>query len=211
VLPSISGIVEHMQTLAVSPGTWSGAEPISFAFQWLRCSTRLRGCVAIENATSAEYRLQLADVRARIVVTVRATNSGGTSTATSPRTTHVAAARPRPGNTVLPIAEIAAPNALRLASVVVRPSPLRIGTLIRVTVVVKDRRGFLIEGATVAVNATRGALKGRGKTDADGRVVLLVRVRRLPARGSLVATVSARKPGDPGVSAVKTVQLAVRR
>ena len=211
VLPSISGLVEHMQTLTVSPGTWVGAEPISFTFQWLRCSTRLGGCRAIENATATEYRLELTDVGTRIVVTIRATNAGGTSTATSARTTHVAPARPRPGNTVLPVSEISAPNALQLASVRFNPGALRRATILRVTIIVKDRRGFMIEGAVVSIGAARGALKGVGKTDGGGRAVMRVRVGRLPASGPVLAAVSAGKPGDPDVRAVKTVRLAVRR
>ena len=210
-LPSISGLVEHMRTLAVSPGSWTGAEPISFTYQWLRCSTRLRGCARIEGATAHEYRLQAVDVGARMIILVTARNNGGTSVAASRRTTHVAPAKPGPGNRVLPVVEVSAPNALRVGSVRFDPRVLRRGAFVRVTVVVKDRRGFLIEDATVSVSAAQGALKGRGKTNAEGRAVMRLRVGRLPAGRTVVATVSAGKRGDPAVRAVKILQLAVRR
>jgi hypothetical protein len=210
-LPAISGLAEDMQTLTVSPGTWTGAQPIAHAYQWLRCSTRLRGCAPIQGATATEYRAVGADVGARLVVTVRASNAGGASTVTTPRTDRIAPAKPRPGNTVLPVSAVVAPNRLRIDSVRFSPTTLRPGRLVRLVVVVEDRRGFLVEGASVSATAPRGVLRGAAAlTDSRGRAVLVRRVGRVTGR-AIVVTVAAEKQGEPSVRAVTAVRLAVLR
>ena len=81
--PAISGTPEDGQTLHASPGSWSGTQTITYALQWQRCDTTGSGCTAIAGATDPAYTLTGADVGRTLRVVVTATNSVGTSTATS--------------------------------------------------------------------------------------------------------------------------------
>ena len=64
-------------TPSTDPGTWSGTQPIGFAYQWRRCDTGGGGCVDIAGATSASYLLVVADARATVRVLVTASNVAG--------------------------------------------------------------------------------------------------------------------------------------
>ena len=82
-LPTISGMPREGDPLTASPGTWAGA-PSGFAYQWLRCtSTAPTSCTTIGGATVATYVPTSADVGRRLRVRVTATNSGGSTAATS--------------------------------------------------------------------------------------------------------------------------------
>jgi hypothetical protein len=83
--PAISGSAQQGQTLAASPGSWSGAQPIGFAYQWQRCDTSGANCANVGSATST-YTLTSADVGSTIVVAVTASNSAGSAMASSAAT-----------------------------------------------------------------------------------------------------------------------------
>ncbi len=92
--PTISGRAEQGRTLSASPGSWSGTEPISFAYQWVRCGSdggRSDGgdCAIVSGATSRDHRLGSSDVGFRMRVRVTATNSDGSRTAASNPTSTV--------------------------------------------------------------------------------------------------------------------------
>jgi subtilisin family serine protease len=84
-LPTVSGTAQSGQTLTASPGTWSGG-PTGYTYQWSRCSTT---CTAVSGATSSTYALTSGDVGSTLEVTVTASNSGGSSSATSATTSTV--------------------------------------------------------------------------------------------------------------------------
>ena len=211
VLPAISGVVEDRQTLTVSPGTWTGTMPIAFAYQWLRCSTALDGCAPITGATGSTYAVGRDDLGRRLLVTVTATNRGGTATATSALTAHVAAAKPRPGSDRLAIEDVAAPNGLVIADVRVGQSSVRPRGTLTLTVRVTDRRGFKIEGARITVSGPRGTVLRGATVATDGNGVAVIRLRagtKLP-RGKLVLTLRVTKPGDTAVAGKKSIAVAV--
>jgi PKD repeat protein len=82
-VPTISGTAQDGQTLNASPGSWTGTQPISYAYQWQRCDSSGANCGPIDGATSATYQVVAADVGGTLRVAVAATNSVGSATATS--------------------------------------------------------------------------------------------------------------------------------
>lgn len=90
VRPTISGTARQGELLTADPGTWSGAQPMTFRYQWRRCDSSGANCSSIGGATSKTYTLTSADVGNRLRVRVRASNSAGSGTATSLPTAIVA-------------------------------------------------------------------------------------------------------------------------
>ena len=93
--PAISGAAEQGRTLRTSNGSWSGTQPISFAYQWVRCGAdggRPDGgdCAIVSGATSRDYRLGAGDVGFRMRARVTAANADGSRTAASNPTAVVA-------------------------------------------------------------------------------------------------------------------------
>jgi hypothetical protein len=89
-LPSIAGTTIVGQSLRSNRGGWSGTTPLVYRYQWERCSPR---CSAIGGATGAGYALTNADLGATIAVTVTASNTAGSATATSSQAGPVSAGR----------------------------------------------------------------------------------------------------------------------
>ena len=90
--PSISGLAQEGQTLTATPGTWSGTQPITKVFQWLRCNRTAGSCVVIAGANNTTYTLTGDDVGNTLLVGVTASNSAGSSDAASAPTSIVVAA-----------------------------------------------------------------------------------------------------------------------
>jgi Subtilase family len=87
-LPTISGVAMQGQTLSAQPGSWSN-NPTSFAYQWRDCDGSGANCVDIPGATSSSYLLAASDVNFTIRVAVTASNTSGSSTASSAQTAAV--------------------------------------------------------------------------------------------------------------------------
>ncbi|HUF83979.1 MAG TPA: PKD domain-containing protein, partial [Acidimicrobiia bacterium] len=79
--PAISGTAQAGQTLTASPGSWSGTEPISYAYEWSRCDEIGSDCAPI--ATGQRYTATADDVGSTLRVEVTASNSAGSATASS--------------------------------------------------------------------------------------------------------------------------------
>jgi hypothetical protein len=84
--PTIAGIVRVDQTLTAAPGTWSGTEPIAYAYQWQRCGPSGGGCVDVEGATGLTYLLGPGDVERTMRIRETASNLAGSASATSEAT-----------------------------------------------------------------------------------------------------------------------------
>jgi hypothetical protein len=96
-LPTITGPAAVGQTLTGSLGTWTGTSPVTKTKQWLRCTTT---CTPISGMTGNNYLVHTADIGDTIELAVTATNTWGTTTATSAATASVPGLPPT--NTVLP-------------------------------------------------------------------------------------------------------------
>ena len=96
--PSVSGTTRVGQVLRTTRGTWTGTDPIVFAFRWFRCNGRgasdASDCQRISNAADDTYVLRQADAGFRIRSQVVASNPDGSARATSNPTNIVISARP---------------------------------------------------------------------------------------------------------------------
>jgi hypothetical protein len=104
--PRISGTPTEGQQLTATNGTWVGAQPMTFTYQWVRCGADGGDplgskCAAISGATKSTYTPVAADVRSRLRVRVTAKNSAGGTIDASNATAVVSPGR-APANTRRP-------------------------------------------------------------------------------------------------------------
>lgn len=103
--PTISGTAEEGLELTASTGSWTGLEPMTYAYQWRRCDASGSGCASVAGANSSTYVLTSADVGGTMRVVVTASNTFGSKSATSGKTAVVApaaSAATAPSSTALP-------------------------------------------------------------------------------------------------------------
>ena len=100
--PSVSGTAQDGQTLSANAGSWSGDQPIGFAYQWRRCDSGGGSCADINGAGGQSYALTSADVGSTIRVAVTGSNGAGSSSASSDPTQVVQAAAPTPPSNTSP-------------------------------------------------------------------------------------------------------------
>ena len=55
-------LVKVGSSLQGNKGNWSGTDPITYAYQWLRCNADAEACKAIGGATQTSYTVAQADV-----------------------------------------------------------------------------------------------------------------------------------------------------
>ena len=98
--PTVAGSLQEGQTLTAAPGEWAGTAPISFSYQWLRCSVGGGSCEEIAGANTSTYTLGVSDLASNLAVVVTASNAQGAASATSAETQAVLGILPT--NNVLP-------------------------------------------------------------------------------------------------------------
>ena len=90
--PTILGRAIDGAMLSATTGQWGGTPPLTFGYQWVRCS--FNSCQSISGANGATYLLTSSDVSYRLNVLVTASNAAGGATAESDETGIVAPAPP---------------------------------------------------------------------------------------------------------------------
>ena len=84
--PLVTGTARPGHTLSATPGTWSGAGPMLFGYQWQRCDSGGSACQNVAGATGSTYPVSGADVGSALRVVVTAANGGGSADAVSTAT-----------------------------------------------------------------------------------------------------------------------------
>ena len=88
--PAISGVVQEGKVLTTATGLWEGAAPLSYSYQWERCSAAGLECAAISGATGETYTPVTADGGHTLVLSVKASNGHGSATVLSAASGQVA-------------------------------------------------------------------------------------------------------------------------
>ena len=101
--PTISGSAREGSVLTASTGSWTGAQPIRFSFQWLRCNSGGVDCDRVPGATRQTRALTSAAVGHTMRVRVTATSAAGSSSALSSPSALVARKGEAPRNTARPV------------------------------------------------------------------------------------------------------------
>ncbi len=91
--PTVTGSLVVGKVLTAHVGAWSGTAPITYTYQWARCSSTGSGCTDIGEASQSQtYILTSDDLGHRLAVQVTATNSAGRNVRSSAPTGLVKAA-----------------------------------------------------------------------------------------------------------------------
>ncbi|MDX6471384.1 MAG: serine protease AprX, partial [Gaiellaceae bacterium] len=85
--PVISGDAVVGSSLTADPGSWTGTEPLAFAYQWQRCAA---ACVDLPQATLPTYVVGDEDAASMLRVVVTATGPGGAASSVSATSAPVA-------------------------------------------------------------------------------------------------------------------------
>jgi hypothetical protein len=223
--PTVSGTTTVGSKLTGTNGSWSG-NPSRYTYAWSRCDASGSSCAAISGATSTSYTLTQADVGTTLRFAVTASNSAGSTTATSVPTAVVAGAPQAPatgcpsGTGTIQVADLAPPARLlidqqTITPGVVTPSTTSVQLRFRVTAC----GGRPVQGASAFATAIpyNQYSVGRATTGSDGFATMtLSQLSGFPAarRQELLAVFArATKPGESllgGVSTRRLVTFPVR-
>lgn len=94
--PAVFGNAKLRGILTATPGQWRGTQPLSFAFEWQRC-TAAGACSAIPGETRTQLNVTNRDVGSSIRVVVTARNDAGSTLAASDATARIPAVCRVPG------------------------------------------------------------------------------------------------------------------
>jgi hypothetical protein len=215
--PAVVGTAQDGELVVAKDGEWSGTNPMTFTYQWLRCDGNGANCATIAGATAKTYRVATADVDHRLKVDVTARNVTGTARATSRGSAAVArpagATRLADGRYSIPATSVQLPQRLVISGVEFAPRVLTSRRSFTGRFRVTDTRGYVVRDAVVLVT---GVPLGwilqpqEAKTNVDGLVTVQLQPTtrlRLVRGGSMVMFLRARKDGDSILAGISSRRL----
>ncbi len=225
--PAISGTAAFGATLHADPGVWSGTQPITFTFQWLRCDTHGNNCLELPGMRDDAYTVRDGDIGRTLRVRVTARNRDGSRSRLSAQTPVVqgqslpaGAVRLPSGEVSIPVTSVSGGERLVVDRVDFSPNPVRSRTTpITVRIKVKDTRGYVVRDALVFVRSTPlvTTTPAPQATAQDGTLTYTVQPEPdFPIRNgySVQFFVKAYRQGDPplgGVAGYRLVQVGTAR
>jgi len=227
--PTISGSASAGSTLTAGPGTWSGASPIIFQYQWRVCDAYGNTCLNIAGATATTYQVKNGDLGKTLRVRVIGSNSSGSAAAASTQTVIIGSVPAPPptgcpklaaGIEVAAVADVSSPSRLVVDQFLPSASPITSGmTSLSVRFHVTDTCGQAVSGAAVYATAVpfhQLTIPSEATTDGTGWVTLTFnRLAGFPASRTqqrMVISVRARKPGESplaGITGQRLISLRV--
>lgn len=220
VTPFPRGAMLVGQVVTADPGTWTGRQPISYSYRWLRCNSAGGECASISGGTSRSYRVSSSDLGRKLRFNVTARNSLGSTTVISTESAVVAeplpsgAIRLGNGEVSIPAASVPSNHRLLVSQVQFSPTPVTSRSdVITVRIRAKDSRGFVVRDALVFVRSTPRVTTGgdRQVTTTDGWVTYQLAPNEnfpQPRRGFNVQFfVKIYRSGDPGLGGIAGYRL----
>jgi hypothetical protein len=211
--PTITGSATTGTRLQTNRGTWTGQQPIEYAYLWLRCNAQGASCVEIPAANRDDYLVAQDDVGRTLRVRVTARNTAGSRVVTSGQTAVV-----QRGSETVQVAAI--PRAERLVVSQIRFLPSVVTSRsqpVQAQVRIRDTRGLLVQGARVFMRATPRVTRGDTQTTgADGWVTLTLVPNvnfRVRTGYNVQFFIQAYREGDPalaGIQGSRLVQVRTR-
>jgi hypothetical protein len=217
--PTITGTAAVGNVLAGDPGSWNGTAPISYQYQWHLCDPAGTNCHAITGATRQTYQVQQGDLHGTIRLAVTASNSFGSTNATSGTTASVTPSTATgcptvPAGQPVDVTTIGAPARLQITeftpSVVIGAGMQSFSVRFLVT----DTCGHPVRGASVyatAVPYNQVTIPPEQLTDGNGYTTMIFdRLTGFPASKNqelMALFVRATRPGDPLLAGISTRRL----
>ncbi|RDI74001.1 hypothetical protein Gocc_2098 [Gaiella occulta] len=208
-------------------GTWIGDQPITYSYTWSKCDAAGKSCRVIPGETGASHTVAVSEVGATLLLSVRASNRRGSSTANSPATAPIKASglpagaiRLADGKISIPASSVALPNRLVISDVGFSPAIIRSRNTFSARFRVTDTRGYVVRDVlvyTIGLPYSYVRATPETPTGSDGYAVMnITPTANLPLSrgGAIVFFVRARKTGDgvlAGVSTRRLVQVTVSR
>ncbi|HWB22095.1 MAG TPA: hypothetical protein VG652_04345 [Gaiellaceae bacterium] len=208
-LPTITGKAQLGQTLTATPGTWSGATPIQYFYQWSR-SNSAGNYVPIAGATQSTYYVTSAESGQSLMVQVKAKNADGEAWADAKPTSAVSGAV---AGSVVPVSSLALPDRLMISGLSFTTTPTASGRAsVQARIQITDLEGNPVQGALVKAIGLPYSWAGTAQaepTGGDGWASIVVTPSKtMPASAKhLVLFVRATKPGGSVLAGISTRRL----